>query len=55
MFGLQTKLESYDDAMAHVLESFGISELETEHKLILDDLRESKDCIGITSKTLTKE
>lgn len=26
-------MKSYDEAMPHVLESFGISELKTEHKL----------------------
>lgn len=41
-------MELYDKALAHVLKSFGISELETECKLKLDGLRESKVCIDIT-------
>lgn len=43
-FGLQTKMESYDEAVAPVLKSFDTSKLETKHKLIFDALRESKDC-----------
>lgn len=39
--------------MVYMLESFGLSELGTEHKMILDALRKSKNCIGITSKTRT--
>lgn len=43
-------MESNDEAIAHVLESFGISELEMKQKMILDFLREFKDWIlfGIT-------
>lgn len=43
ILGYKQKMESYDEAMGHA-ESFSISELEMEHKLI----KESKDCIGIT-------
>lgn len=48
IFGFQTKMEFNYEALGHVLESLGISELETKRKLILDTLREY---IGITSKT----
>lgn len=37
IFGLQTKMKLYDKAMAHVLESFGISKLEMEQKLMIED------------------
>lgn len=48
IFGFQTKMEFNYEALGHVLESLGISELETKRKLILDTLREY---IGIISKT----
>lgn len=48
IFGFQTKMEFNYEALGHVLESLGISELETKRKLILDTLREY---IGIPSKT----
>lgn len=41
--------------MTRVLEPFDINELETEHKLIIDALRDSKSCIGMTSETCNSE
>lgn len=38
---------AYDEALANVLKSFGITELKTEQKIILDALMESKDFVGI--------
>lgn len=37
------KMESYDEASAHVPLPSGISKLKPEQKLTLDDLKESKD------------
>lgn len=42
------KMESYDEASAHVPQPSGISKLKTEHRLTLDDLMESNDRTGIT-------
>ena len=40
-------MASYDEALAYILKSFGVSELKMEQKVILDALMESKDCVGI--------
>ena len=40
-------MASYDEALAYILKSFGVSELKTEQKVILNALMESKDCVGI--------
>jgi ATP-dependent DNA helicase RecQ len=40
-------MESFDEALANVLKTFGIGELKKEQKLILDALMNSKDCVGI--------
>lgn len=45
-------MDSNDEAMVYMLESFDLSEVGTGHKMIKDALRESKDCIGITSMYL---
>lgn len=52
IFGFQTKMEFNYEALGHVLESLGISELETKRKLILDTLREY---IGKLPKHKTEE
>lgn len=43
------------ELVAHVLVSFAISKLETGQKLILDALRDSTDCIKITSNHVSME
>lgn len=47
-FDFKQKMESYDEALAHVLQPSGISKLKTEQKVTLGDLMESKDRTGIT-------